>query len=113
MERGEILGDPGDDGEPQLAVVLGDDRRPQLDDGDGHRRTLERGAGIELEDDPRDLYVVAGLESLLLERGDHAHPPQPVLDVGERLVVLEVVTGDQALDGVAGDAELARAGPLD
>src|SRR3954463_14977773 len=73
----------------------------------------ERRAGVELEDDPRDLDVVAGLESLLLERGDHSHPPQPVLDVGERLVVLEVMAGDQALDGVAGDAELARTGPLD
>src|SRR3954468_20974792 len=69
----------------------------------------ERRAGVELEDDPRDLDVVAGLESLLPERGDHAHAPEPVLDVGERLLVLEVVAGDQALHGVAGDAELPPA----
>src|SRR4051794_3533946 len=75
-------------------------------------RTLERSAGVELEDDPRDLDVVAGLESFSLERGDDAHPAQPVLDVGERLVVLEVVTGDQAIDRLAGDPERAGADPL-
>ena len=48
-----------------------------------------------------------GSNPSLLERGDHAHAPQPVLDVRERLLVLEVVARDQPLDGVAGDAELA------
>ena len=63
---------------------------------------------VELEDDAADLDVVAGLEPARLERGDHAHPAQAVLDVRERLVVLEVVAGDQPVDRVAGDAELAR-----
>ena len=44
---------------------------------------------------------------------DHAEAVQAALDVGERLLVLEVVAGDQALDDVAGDAELAGAGLLD
>ena len=38
---------------------------------------------------------------------------QPVLDVGQRLLVLEVVAGDQALDRLAGHAELAVADALD
>src|SRR3954452_11705725 len=76
------------------------------------RRTLERRAGIQLEDHAADLDVVAGLESLRLERRDDAHAPQPVLDVGQRLLVLEVVPGDQALDRLPRDAELAPAEAL-
>ena len=38
---------------------------------------------------------------------------QAVLDVRERLLVLEVVAGDQPVDRLAGDAELARADALD
>ena len=36
VERGDLLADARDDGQAQLAVVLGDDRRSQLDDGDRH-----------------------------------------------------------------------------
>src|SRR5215218_9980282 len=70
-------------------------------------------SGIELEDDTADLDVVAGLEAGGLQRADDAHPVQAVLDVGERLVVLEVVAGEQALDGLAGDTEGARPDALD
>ena len=63
--------------------------------------------GVELEHDAADLDVVARLEPCALERGDHAHPAQAALDVGQRLLVLEVVARDQALDGVAADAEVA------
>src|ERR1044072_1987997 len=51
--------------------------------------------GVELERHAAQLDVVARFEPLGLERGDHAHAPQAVLDVRERLVVLEVVAGDQ------------------
>ena len=50
---------------------------------------------------------------MVLERRDDAHPPQPVLDVRERLIVVEVVAGDQAVDRIARDAELAVAELLD
>ena len=61
-------------------------------------RRPERLARVELEHDPAELDVVAGLEPARLERRDHAHPAQPVLDVGERLVVLQVVARDQPVD---------------
>src|SRR6478736_6589406 len=79
----------------------------------GRTGELERGAGVKLEHDAGDLDVVAGGEARALERADHAQPVQAPLDVGERLLVLEVVAGDQAIDDVAGDAELARAEALD
>ena len=65
-------------------------------------------ARVELEHDPAELDVVAGLEPARLERRDHAHAAQPVLDERERLVVLHVVAGDQPVDRLAGHAELAR-----
>src|SRR5215831_3597970 len=68
---------------------------------------------VELEHDTGDLDVVARLEALLLQRADHAHPPQPALDVGQRLVVVEVMTGDQALDLLATDAKDAVVNALD
>src|SRR4051794_29803707 len=73
-------------------------------------RTL---GGVELEHHATELDVVARFEPLRLERGDHAHAPEAVLDVRERLVVREVVACDQAVDGVAGDAEPVRPGALD
>ena len=56
---------------------------------------------VQLElDARRDLDLVAGLESLGLERADHADPPQPALEVGQRVLVVEVVAGDQPLDAL-------------
>src|SRR3954452_15768865 len=49
--------------------------------------------GIQLEDDAADLDVVAGLEPRPLERADHAHAPQAVLDERLRLLVLEIPAG--------------------
>ena len=73
VQRGDLLADPGDDGQAQRAGVLGDDRGAELDDGDGHGRNLRR---VQLEDDAADLDVVARFESGALQRADHAHPPQ-------------------------------------
>src|SRR5919198_4248434 len=69
--------------------------------------------GVQLEHHAPELDVVTRFEPLRLQRGDHAHAPQPVLDVRERLVVLEVMARDQAVDGGARDAVLAVAGALD
>src|SRR4051812_31594271 len=66
--------------------------------------------GIQLEDDAADLDVVAGLEPRPLERPDHAHPPQAVLDERLRLLVLEVPAGDQPVHGLAGH-DPAAVGP--
>src|SRR5688572_773647 len=85
----------------------------------GSVRRLRRGrpspalAGMQLEHHAGDLDVVAGRKAGGLERADDAHPPQPSLDVGERLVVVEVVAREQADDALAVDAEGAVAGALD
>src|SRR4051794_41273625 len=79
----------------------------------GRTGALQRRPGVELEHDARDLDVVAGGEPGSLERADDAEAVQAALDVRERLLVLEVVAGDQAVDDVARDAELARPQPLD
>ena len=81
-----------DDRQPQRAGVLGDDRRPELDDRDRHVRR------VQLEDRVADLDVVARREARALQRGDHAHALQPPLDVRLRLLVLEVPAQEQALD---------------
>src|SRR6185503_20090825 len=83
---------------------------PSLTTATGMPRTL---GGVELEHHAAELDVVARFEPLCLQRGDHAHAAQAVLDVRERLVVLEVVAGDQAVDGLAGHAECAVGGALD
>ena len=43
VQRGDLLADAGDDRQPERAGVLGDDRRAELDDGDGHGRQPTRG----------------------------------------------------------------------
>src|SRR5947209_18224490 len=68
---------------------------------------------VQLERHPRDLYVVARLEALVLERADHADPTQASLQVRQRVVVVEVVARDQALDSATGDPDAAVAEPLD
>ena len=84
--------------EPSLTTV-----RPWAQDKRCRSRPGEALAltGVELEDDARDLDVVAGLEARGLERADHAHRAQALLDVGERLVVVEVVAREQPLDALA------------
>src|SRR4051794_31197119 len=86
---------------------------PSLTTTAGIRGRLERRAGVQLEDDAADLDVVAGFEAGGLERGDHAHASEPLLDVRERLLVLEVVAGDEAGDGLPRGAGLAVAHALD
>ena len=54
---------------------------------------------------PRDLDVVARLEARGLERADHAHAPQAPLDVDQRVLVVEVVAGDQPVDRARPHAE--------
>src|SRR4051794_26283138 len=66
---------------------------------------LERHAGIELEHDPRDLDVIPGLEAVRLEGADDAKGAQPLLDVAQRLLVLDVVPLDQPLDPATRDTE--------
>src|SRR3954468_3368754 len=68
----------------------------------------ERLSGVQLEDDARDLDVVPRLEAGGLQRPHHAHAPQAALDVDQRVLVVEVVARDQAVDGVALDAEQLR-----
>src|SRR4051794_7970138 len=50
---------------------------------------------MQLEHDAADLDVVARLESGRLERAHDAHPMQAPLDVRQRLVVVEIVAGQQ------------------
>src|ERR1044072_6979439 len=60
---------------------------------------------MQLEEDARDLDVVARLEARGLQRADDAHPAQAPLDVREGLVVVEVVACEQPHDAVAVDLE--------
>ena len=70
-----------------------------------HHDRLQRPTRVQLEHDPAHLHVVAGREAGVLERADHAEAVQALLDVDHRLLVLDVVAGDQAVDGLAGDLE--------
>src|SRR5947208_1136349 len=69
----------------------------------GRASPPERRARVELEHDARDLDVLAGLETRRLEGADHSEGAEPVLDVAQRLLVLDVVARDQALDPAAAD----------
>src|SRR5205807_2503588 len=60
----------------------------------------------------RDLDVVSGLETLLSERLDHADSAKPTLEVGERVLVGQVVARDQPLYPAARDPEAALARSL-
>src|SRR4051812_28784163 len=53
---------------------------PSLTTATATARRLEGRGRVELERHAADLDVVAGLEAGALERRDHAHAPQPVLD---------------------------------
>src|SRR5919106_3634833 len=76
---------------------------------DGRDRLYVAGGGssgrVELELDLAHQDLVAGLETHPLKGGDHPDLPQTLLEVVERLGVLEVMTGDQQLDAATGDAE--------
>src|SRR6476659_7985887 len=54
--------------------------------------------GIQLELDAADLDVVARREAGLLERVDHADALEPALEVGHRLLVLDVVAQHEPVD---------------
>ena len=68
---------------------------------------------IELEHDARDLHVVARLETGGPQRLDHPERAQALLDVSQRLVVLDVVASDQAVDAPALHPKEARPDPVD
>src|SRR3954449_8346472 len=69
--------------------------------------------GIQLEHDAADLYVISRLEALRLQRADDPHAVQAALDVGERVEVLHVVAGDEAVDALPRDAPQALLDLLD
>src|SRR4051794_37920896 len=79
------------------------------------RRMLgaERRAGVELEHRAGDLDVIARLEARSLEPLDHAECAQPLLDVGERIRVVDVVAGEEPLDALACYREGAGGGLTD
>src|ERR1700722_12132204 len=58
---------------------------------------------IKLEDDARDLDIIAGLEAGRLERTDHTEPTQAALEVLQGVLVVEVVARDQLVDALALD----------
>ena len=62
--------------------------------GSGRPAALaEGGARIQLEDHAPDLDVVSRLEAHRLERPDHSHRPEAVLDLAKGLDVLQLVAG--------------------
>src|SRR5271166_4029665 len=70
-------------------------------------------AGVQLEGHAADLDLVSGLEALLLQGLDHADAAQALLEVGERLVVVEVEPLQQPLDPAAAHREGVVLQPLD
>ena len=62
---------------------------------------------VQLELVLADADVVAGLETGPGQGGDHADLPQPLLQVGQRLLVASVVALEEQLDTAAEDAEAA------
>src|SRR5271166_1862628 len=69
--------------------------------------------GVELKAYARDLHLIARLEALGLQGADHADAAQATLEVAHRLVVLDVVAGEQPFDPPAADGEGARTDALD
>src|SRR5437763_6380950 len=68
---------------------------------------------VEFEGDPRDLDVVARLESFVRERAQHSYPLQPPLQMSEGVLVVQVVASDQPLDPGAADAKAPVGHALD
>src|SRR5690349_15013372 len=62
---------------------------------------------VELELVLADADVVAGLEAGLGQSGDDADLVEPLLEVGERFLVLDVVALEEQLDAPALNAEAA------
>ena len=60
-----------------------------------------------------DADVVAGLEALFAQGGDHAHLGEALLEVGEGFFVFGVVAFEEELDAAAADAEGAVVLALD
>src|SRR3954470_23401448 len=58
---------------------------------------------IEFEDDPGDLDIVSWLKATVVQRVDDAHLAQTVLDVRQRVLVFEVMPGDQEVHVVPAD----------
>ena len=120
MQRADLLADGVEDVRAQLAVVAGDDRGAEFRDHGHAAASIGSGAGaraapaprrgsdlprVELERLLADPDLVAGLEAGRAKGCDHAHVDEALLEVGERLVVGEVVALDQQLDSAAVDAE--------
>ena len=100
VQRGDLLADARDDGRARSSPVSSATiDGSELDDGDGHApRQPRTSAGSSSKTTPPISTSSPGSKPSASSARDHAHPPQPVLDVGQRLLVLEVVAGDQALD---------------
>ena len=64
----------------------------------GASRSGSSDSGSSSNSTPGDLDVVARLEALGLERPDHPDPAQAPLEVGQRVVVVEVVARHEPLD---------------
>src|SRR5207249_10054442 len=128
VELRRLVADGGEDITAQLAALVRDDARAELDHGGAHgakvmarfarrgnpgrmqSQSAKRRARVELEHHAADLDVVPRSEPSCLERPYYADRPQPALEIGERLLVRRVVPRDQPLDAHAGDAERALAG---
>ena len=69
------------------------------------RSAHRRSARVQLELVLADPHVVAGLEAGGAQGGDDADLVEALLEVGERLLVGEVVALEEQLDAAAGDPE--------
>ena len=101
---GDLVADPRQHGRPQRAGVLGDDARTELDDVAGHRVGAGYPGSSSNTTPAISTSSPASKPAASSARID-AHAVQAVLDVRERLLVVEVEARHQALDRHAADAE--------
>lgn len=74
---------------------------------------VDRRVWVELERHSRDLEGISWRKALLLERAQHADPTKTRLHIRHRILVVNVVAGQQSLDAAPGDPEGALAESLD
>src|ERR1700682_4849623 len=69
------------------------------------RASLAGGARIQLEGHAPYLDLIAGAKTLLLQRPEHSDPTQPFLHIRHRIIVLDVIACQQALDALPPDGK--------
>ena len=104
VQRGERVAHARQHLHARRAVAVGDDARPELHHDAPHAvelicaRPELRSPGSSSNVTPPISISSPGSKPSRLERPQHADPAQPALEVGHRILVLDVVAREQPLD---------------